>query len=78
MAGIHVIVEPAGESVTTASDGQWQVAKLVPGPISVRLTGLPPQCTDPGARTADPGPGATVRIRFLVDCSGSAEDGTNR
>jgi len=76
MSGVHVLASPAERSTVTGGDGQWRIDGLIPGPITIRLGGLPPECTDPGARDADLNPGAVVRVRFLVDCSGTEADGS--
>lgn len=75
MGGVLVIASPGGRSATTGSDGQFSMASLTPGTISFRLASLPAGCAVPEARPADLNAGATIRLRFLVDCSGAGAGG---
>ena len=70
MKGVHVELSPVDQSAVSGADGQWRIDGLIPQLVTLRLSGLPPGCTDPGAREADLRPGAETRVRFLVDCSG--------
>jgi hypothetical protein len=70
MAGVHIEVSSADKSAVSGVDGQWRIDGLIPQLVTVRLSGLPPGCADPGDREANLRPGAETRVRFLVDCSG--------
>jgi hypothetical protein len=70
MAGVHIEVSSADKSAVSGADGQWRIDGLVANLVTIRLSGLPQGCTDPGDREADLRPGAETRVRFLVDCSG--------
>jgi hypothetical protein len=71
MGGVVVTASPSGKSATTGSDGQFSMASLTPGTLTFRLASLPAGCAVPEARPADLNAGATIRLRFLVDCSGA-------
>ena len=73
MPGVHVELSPADKSAVSGADGQWRIDGLVADLVTLGLSGLPPQCADPGIREADLRPGTETRVRFLVDCSGTAE-----
>jgi hypothetical protein len=71
MGGIRVTAIPGGQVATTASDGQFTMNGLTPGALTFRLAALPAGCAVPEDRPADLNAGGTIRLRFLVDCSGS-------
>lgn len=76
MAGIKVLADQGGKIATTDERGVWSMIGLTPGLVALHLTDLPPGCKVPEARAVDLNPGETVRVRFLVDCSGTEAGGT--
>ncbi len=73
MTGVLILANPGARSATTDARGEWTLDGLLPGLVALQVTNLPPECKVPDARPVDLNPGATVRVRFLVDCSGTAE-----
>jgi hypothetical protein len=72
MPGIAVQVSPDGKATVTDDRGDFEVSRVVPGEVSVSIGSLPAGCTMPEPQLVRLLPGASVRIRFLVDCSGLA------
>lgn len=73
MPGIAVRISPDDKSAVTDTRGDFELGGVGPGEVSVSISGLPAGCKLPDAQPVRLLPGASVRIRFLVDCSGSAE-----
>lgn len=73
MSGIAVEVSPDDRSDVTDIRGDFEFGGVAPGEVSVSISGLPADCKLPDAQPVRLLPGASVRIRFLVDCSGSVE-----
>ena len=73
MPGVAVQVAPGDNATVTDSRGDFQVTGVGPGEVSVSISGLPVGCKLPEPQPVRLLPGAAVRIRFLVNCSGSAE-----
>ena len=72
MAGIAVQLAPDNKAAVTDSRGDFELSRVVPGEVSVSISGLPAGCKLPDPQPVQLLPGASVRIRFLVDCSGLA------
>ncbi len=73
MPGIAVRLEPDAKSAVTDTRGDFEMSGIGPGEVSVSLSGLPTGCKLPDPQPVRLLPGASVRIRFLVDCSGVPE-----
>lgn len=78
MGGVTVVADPGDLTATTNDRGEWTMNGLKPGLVALQLANLPAECKAPEARPVDLNPGATARVRFLVDCSGSDEVGTSK
>lgn len=76
MGGIKVVANQGDKTATSDDRGVWTLSGLTPGLVALQLTNLPAECKAPEARAVDLNPGGMARVRFLVDCSGSAEAGT--
>lgn len=73
MPGIAVQVSPDNKSAVTDDRGDFEIRRVIAGEISVSVSSLPAGCKQPDPQPARLLPGASVRVRFLVDCSGAAE-----
>ena len=73
MSGVAVGVSPDNRSAVTDDRGDFELIGVVPGEVSVSISGLPPGCELPEPQPVRLLPGATVRVRFLVDCSNLPE-----
>ena len=72
MPGISVQVSPDNKATVTDDRGDFEISRVVPGEVSVSIGGLPAACKLPDPQPVRLLPGASVRVRFLVDCSGVA------
>lgn len=69
MPGVAVQVTPDNKAAVTDHRGDFEISRVVPGEVSVSISGLPQGCKQPDPQLARLLPGASVRVRFLVDCS---------
>jgi hypothetical protein len=70
MGGVEVVANQGEKTTTTDELGAWTLNGLTPGLVALQLANLPAVCTVPEPRAVDLNPGGSVRVRFLVDCSG--------
>lgn len=73
MPGIAVQVSPDNKSAVTDTRGDFELGGVGPGEVSVSISGLPTGCVMPEPQPVRLLPGASVRVRFLVDCSAVPE-----
>lgn len=75
--GVHVQVDPAGKAGATDGAGAYSIPGVPAGQVTVTLSNLPANCTNPGTLPAVVAAGTSVAINFTVNCSGGGGGGTS-